>query len=109
MRFQFNQFQLDCLLLGRRSVPPPLIFATMLLFLIHVFLDVCHLCFITGELLVNSLKYVPCELTSSESLVANYLMCLNMEKSIYDVKYGDIVCPYCCLAFIAELFCDLCI
>ena len=81
MRFQFNQFQLDCLLLGRRSVLTPLIFAAMLLFLIHVFFDVDHPCFITGESLVNSLKYVPCELTSSESLVTtSYLMCLNKEK-----------------------------
>ena len=67
-------------MLGRRSVLTPLIFAAMLLFLIHVFFDVCHPCFITGESLVNSLKYVPCELTSSESLVTSYLMCLNKEK-----------------------------
>ena len=86
-----------------------MIFADTLLFLIHVFFDVCRPCFITGESLVNSLKYVPCELASSESLVVSYLMCqiMNKEKSIYDVKYSDIVCPYCCLAFIAELFCDL--
>ena len=67
-------------MLGRRSVPPPLIFAATLLFLVHVFFDVCHPCSTTGELLVNSLKYVPCELASSESLVTSYLMCLNKEK-----------------------------
>ena len=75
MRFQFNQFQLDCLLLGRRLVLTPLIFAATLLFLIHVFFDVCHPCFTTGKSLVNSLKYVPCELASSKSLVTTiYLL-----------------------------------
>ena len=29
-------------------------------------------------------------------------------QSIYDVQYGDIVCPYCCFAFIAGLFYELC-
>ena len=56
MRFRFNQFQLDCLLLGKRSVLIPLIFAATLLFLIHVFFDVCHPCLTTGESLANSLK-----------------------------------------------------
>ena len=80
MRFQFNQFQLDSLLLGRRLVSPPLIFATMLLFLIHVFFDVCRPCFITGELLVNSLKYVPCELASSESLVTTIYLLFDVSQ-----------------------------
>ena len=57
-----------------------MIFADMLLFLIHIFFDVCHPCFITGESLVNSLKYVLCELTSSELLVISYLVCQIMNK-----------------------------
>ena len=72
-RFRFNQFQLDCLLLGKRSVLSPLIFATTLSLMVHVFFDVCHPCFTTGESLVNSLKYVPWGPTSSESLVTSSL------------------------------------
>ena len=78
MRFRFNQFQLDCLLLGKRSVLTPLIFATTLLFMVHVFFDVCCLCFTTGESLVDSLKYVPCELASSESLVTSIYLLFDM-------------------------------
>ena len=74
---------MDCLLLGKRSVLTPLIFATTLLFMVHVFFDVCHPCFTTGESLVNSLKYVPCELASSESLVTSYLMCKCVNKEKY--------------------------
>ena len=102
MRFPLTSFQLDCFLLGSRSVLIPLIFAATLLFMVHVFFDVCHPCFTTGESLFNSLRFVPCELASSESLVTTIYLLFDMY-----VKYDDIVCPYCCLAFIAELFCDL--
>ena len=81
-RDYINQFQLDCLLLGIRSVLISLIFAATLLFIVHVFFDVCHLCFTTGESLVNSLRYVPCGPASGESLVASDLIykCVNKEK-----------------------------
>ena len=82
-RFRFNQFQLDCLLLGKRSVLSPLIFAATLSFMVHVFFDVCCLCFTTGESLVNSLRYVPWGPASSESLVTSGLMCECVNKEKY--------------------------
>ena len=67
-------------MLGKRSVLIPLIFAATLLFIVHVFFDVC---FTTGESLVNSLKYVSWGPASSESLVASCLMCKCVNKEKY--------------------------
>ena len=104
--FDLTSFQLDCLLLGKRSVLSPLIFATTLSLMVHVFFDVCCPCFTTGKLLVNGLKYVPWGPASSESLVASSLkwkwICkwVNNEKYLWCPIWWHTMsyCPYCCFS-----------